>query len=105
MMNKAMKILAKVLTIMVVSVGIGVTGGWYFSSDGPENTITDYARIGIEAGLNAAIVKGKPTNRAELDDARDYARQLVEKMYPDIKFKWPALQKPTLKQNVDYASI
>lgn len=70
--------------------GTGVYCGY---SPQPKNTITDYARIGIEAGLNAALVKGAPTNRAELDDARDYARTLVEKMYPEIKFEWPALQK------------
>lgn len=68
-----------------------------------ENTITDYARIGIEAGLNAAMVRGKPTNRKELDDARDYARTLVEKMYPQIKFKWPALQKhPEQNKRIAY---
>lgn len=83
---------------------------WYFlplfDNKEPENTITDYARIGIEAGLNAAMVKGKPTNREELDDARDYARTLVEKMYPEIKFKWPALQKPKTEISLaDYASI
>lgn len=92
--------MTKTLSIALLIVSfycLGMLVWWSYGLKKPENTITDYARIGIEAGLNAAIVKGKPTTRAELDDARDYARSLVEKMYPDVKFKWPKLQEHEAK--------
>lgn len=69
------------------------------------DTITDYARIGIEAGLNACLVNGKPTTRAELDQAREFARTLVEKMYPEVKFDWPVLQEHEPERRWDNADV
>jgi len=66
---------------------------WLQSQPKDNATSTDYARIGIEAGLNACILRGAPTNRKELDDAREQARVLVEKMYPEVKFHWPVIIK------------
>lgn len=66
---------------------------WSYGLKKPENIVTDYARIGIEAGINACLTRGLPTDRRQLDATRRQARKLVEKMYPEIKFEWPELQE------------
>lgn len=87
-----MKTLVTILLVSSVCIGIGASILWHFLPQ-PESTVTDYARIGIEAGINACLTRGLPTDRRQLDATRRQARKLVEKMYPEIKFEWPELQE------------
>jgi hypothetical protein len=50
------------------------------------------AHVGIEAGINAILANGIPQSREELDQARMYARKLIETLYPEIKWHWPPLK-------------
>lgn len=54
--------------------------------------ISAAARIGIEAGINAILTQGMPHSQGELDRARIHARRLIEKVYPETKWQWPALE-------------
>lgn len=82
------------ILVVVVSAMLWVIGAlWLIYPQqfrDPENTFTDYARIGIEAGINTCLTRGLPSDRKQLDAARRQARRLIERIYPEVKFDWRA---------------
>jgi hypothetical protein len=64
---------------------------------------SNVAEIGIEAGINACLIHGVPTNREQLDDLRARSKGLIERVLPKTKWEWkdpkPESALPTQTRN------
>ena len=79
--------------VAVLLAGCGGTGfviGYYATPPSPQYYISTsvVAESAIEAGINAVLTEGLPISDFELDRARNRARDLLERLYPDLKWNW-----------------
>lgn len=84
MSQQLMKYIASILAFALISTATAAEP----QTTTQEQFLTELVEVGIDAGINACIIRGMPRNKLSLEIAKAHAKALVQALYMETKWQW-----------------